>query len=56
MLEKINDLITIRDGYPKDSRGYDALDWAIKNLAIAYDHLQLTGKQMRADDERFIRD
>ena len=50
MLEKINDLITIRDSYPIDSRGYVALDWAIKNLAIAHDRLVLTGKQVNAED------
>jgi hypothetical protein len=28
----ILDLITIKHGYPPGSRGYEALDWAIKNL------------------------
>ncbi len=49
MIQKINDLITIRQSYPQDSRGYLALDWAIKNLAIAHDAYVLTGKPMVVD-------
>lgn len=49
MIEKINDLITMRSSYPKESRGYLALDWAIKNLAIAHDAYVLTGKPMVVD-------
>ncbi len=49
MIQKINDLITIRGSYPQDSRGYLALDWAIKNLAIAHDAYVLTGKPMVVD-------
>jgi len=49
MIEKINDLITIRQSYPQESRGYLALDWAIKNLAIAHDAYVLTGKPMVVD-------
>ena len=49
MIQKINDLITIRQSYPQDYRGYEALDWAIKNLAIAHDAYVLTGKPMVVD-------
>jgi hypothetical protein len=49
MIQKINDLITIRGSYPTGSRGYEALDWAIKNLAIAHDAYVLTGKPMVVD-------
>jgi hypothetical protein len=49
MIQKINDLITIRQSYPQESRGYLALDWAIKNLAIAHDAYVLTGKPMVVD-------
>ena len=49
MIQKINDLITIRGSYPTGSRGYLALDWAIKNLAIAHDAYVLTGKPMVVD-------
>jgi hypothetical protein len=50
VIQKINDLIVIMEGYPKGSRGYVALDWAIKNLAIAHDRMELTGKQVLAED------
>ena len=49
MIQKINDLITIRQSYPQESRGYEALDCAIKNLAIAHDAYVLTGKPMVVD-------
>lgn len=49
MIQRINDLITIRQSYPQESRGYAALDWAIKNLAIAHDAYILTGKPMVVD-------
>lgn len=50
IVKKINDLIVIMEGYPKGSRGYEALDWAIKNLAIAHDRMETTGKQVLAED------
>lgn len=50
IVEKINDLLTIRDGYPQGSRGWEALDWAIKNLAIAHDSMVLSGKKVKAED------
>lgn len=50
VVKKINDLIVIMEGYPKGSRGYVALDWAIKNLTIAHDSMVLNGKQVKAED------
>lgn len=50
IVDKINDLIVIMEGYPKGSRGYEALDWAIKNLAIAHDRMVINGYQAKAED------
>lgn len=50
IVNKINDLLVIMEGYPKGSRGYIALDWAIKNLAIAHDRMQINGYQVLAED------
>lgn len=50
IIKKINDLIVVKEGFPKGSRGYEAVDWAIKNLAIAYDRMQINGYQALAED------
>lgn len=49
IVKKINDLIVIMEGYPKGSRGYEAVDWAIKNLTIAHDAYVMSSKPMVVD-------
>lgn len=50
IVDKLKDLKIVQDGFPQGSRGWEALDWAIKNLAIAHDAMQISGKQPRAED------
>ena len=49
VVKKINDLIVIKEGFPKGSRGYEAVDWAIKNLTIAHDAYVMNSKPMVVD-------
>ena len=49
MRDKLKDLKTVQDGFPQGSRGWEALDWAIKNLVIAHDAYVLNTYPMRVD-------